>query len=267
MGDHRAIGVIDSGVGGLTVVKELQKLLPQEDIIYFGDNANVPYGNRSEEEIADLTKAMIDYLIEKDVKLIAVACNTISTIVDKYFSDYEIPIVSIIAPTANYVVKNKLNEVGVIATNFTIQTGAYDKLIKDKDISVEVTSEGSPNLATLVDSADFTDDEVRQLVSLHMKNILSKKDLKDIILGCTHYPIVVDKFQEFGPGINFINPAYEQVLYIDKLLDKMDGKIIDGNSSFTVYTSGKRDAYLKMVDLLALDKPDNIMELGLELQQ
>ncbi len=261
MADNRAIGVIDSGVGGLTVVKELQKLLPQENIIYFGDNANVPYGNRSEEEIAKLTRAMIDYLIEKDVKLVAVACNTISTIIEKYFTDYEIPIVSIIAPAADYVVDNKLDEVGVIATKFTVQTGAYDNLIHKKDNSVEVISEGSAELATLVDSANFTDDQVRQLVSLHMKNILSKKDLKDIILGCTHYPIVVDKFQEFGPGINFINPAYEQVLYIDKLLDEIDGKSNDVNSSFKVFTSGKKDAYLKMVDLLSLDEPDNIIEL------
>lgn len=261
MTDNRAIGVIDSGVGGLTVVKELQKLLPQESIIYFGDNANVPYGNRPEEEIAKLTKAMIDYLIKKDVKLIAVACNTISTIVDKYFSDYDIPIVSIIAPAADYVIKNKLNEVGVIATNFTVQTGAYDKLIHNKDKSVEVISEGSPDLATLVDSANFTDEEVGKLVSLHMKNILSKKDLKSIILGCTHYPIVVDRFQEFGPGISFINPAYEQVIYIDQLLDKVNGKSNDTNSSFEIFTSGDKEAYHKMIDLLSLEEPDSIIEL------
>ena len=262
MGDNRPIGVIDSGVGGLTVVKELQKLLPQESILYFGDNANVPYGNRSEEEIAKLTKAMIDYLIEKDVKLVAVACNTISTIVDKYFSDYDIPIVSIIAPATDYVIKNKLDEVGVIATKFTVQTRAYDKLIQDKRDSVKVISEGSPDLATLIDGADFTEAQVRQVVSLHMKNILQKGNLKDIILGCTHYPIVVDKFQEFGPEINFINPAYEQVVYIDQLLSEMDGKSTTTNSSFEVYTSGKKDAYLKMVDLLSLEEPENITELS-----
>lgn len=262
MGDNRSIGVIDSGVGGLTVVRELQKLLPQESIIYFGDNANVPYGNRSEEEIAKLTKVMIDYLIEKDVKLVAVACNTISTIVDKYFADYDIPIVSIIAPAAEYVIKNKLDEVGVIATKFTVQTAAYDNLIHDKNDSVKVISEGSPDLASLVDSADFTETQVRQLVSLHMKNILSKRDLKDIILGCTHYPIVVDKFQEFGPGINFINPAYEQVIYIDQLLDKIDGKSNDKSSGFEIFTSGSKDTYLKMIDLLSLEEPNNIIELN-----
>lgn len=261
MTDKRPIGVLDSGVGGLTVVRELQKLLPQESILYFGDNANVPYGNKSEEEIAKLTKVMIDYLIKKDVKLIAVACNTISTIVDKYFSDYDIPIISIIAPTADYVVKNKLEEVGVIATSFTVQTGAYDKLIHNQDNSIEVVSEGSPDLASLVDSADFTDDEVRKIVSLHMENILSKKDLKDIILGCTHYPIVVDKFQEFGPGVNFINPAYEQVIYINQLLEKTQGKSDLSSSSFEIFTTGKKDAYLKMIDLLSLDKPASITEL------
>lgn len=261
MADNRPIGVIDSGVGGLTVVKELQKLLPQEKVIYFGDNANVPYGNRSEEEIAKLTKAMIDCLIGKDVKLVSVACNTISTITDKYFMDYDIPIVSIIAPTATYVINNKLGEVGVIGTKFTVQTGAYDKLIHDKDNSVEVISEGSPDLATLIDGANFTDDEVRELVSLHMNNVLSKKNLKDIILGCTHFPIVEDKFREFGPGVNFINPAYEQALYIDKLLNEMDCKSNDSISSFEIFTSGKKDSYLKMVGLLSLTEPDSIIEL------
>lgn len=261
MTDKRPIGVIDSGVGGLTVAKEFRKLFPNESIIYFGDNKNVPYGNRKEEEIAELTRAMIDFLIKKDVKLVAVACNTISTIVDKYFTDYDIPIVSIIKPAADYVVRNQLKEVGVIATEFTISTGAYDKLIKEGDPRVEVVSEGSPNLATLIDSGNFTDSEVEDLVDLHMTNILDKKDLKDIILGCTHYPIVVDKFIARSPGINFINPAYEQVMYIDDLLRENDTKGDHDLSTFEIYTSGSKDTYHKMLNLLSIKEPDSITEL------
>ena len=163
MVDHRPIGVLDSGVGGLTVARELRNYLPNESIIYIGDNKNVPYGNRTEEEIAELARSMIDFLIQKDVKLVVVACNTVSTIIDKYFSDYDIPIVNIIKTAADYVVRNQLKEVGVIATKFTIATGAYDKLIKERDSSINIISEGSANLASLIDGANFTDQEVESL--------------------------------------------------------------------------------------------------------
>ncbi len=261
MVDNRPIGVIDSGVGGLTVVKELRQLFPQESIIYFGDNKNVPYGNRTEQEIYGLTKKMIDFLIEKDVKLVAVACNTISTIVDEYFSDYGIPIVSIIRPTADYVVNNGIKGVGVVATVFTVSTGAYDKLIKEQDNTVEVVSEGSPNLAGLIDSANFTDEEVEDLVNFHMTNLSAKRDVKDVILGCTHYPIVIDKFIARCPEVNFINPAYEQVIYIDNLLRDNNQKGENEESTFEIYTTGSKGTYYKMLEILSIEKPDNIVEL------
>lgn len=261
MADHRAIGVLDSGVGGLTVVKELRNLLPKENIIYFGDNKNVPYGNKTEEEIAELTKKMIDFLIDKEVKLIAIACNTISTILDRYFSNYPIPIVSIIKPAADYVVKNGLNKVGVIAAEFTVKTGAYDHLIHEKDSSVETTSEGSPDLARLIDGGDFTEPEVESLVDLHMTRILSKGEPKDIILGCTHYPIVMEDFKKRSPEINFINPAYEQVIYIDQLLESKDMKGNHDLSAFNIYTTGGKENYHRMLDLLSIKKPDNIFTL------
>lgn len=260
MVDNRAIGVIDSGVGGLTVVKELKEQLAGESIIYFGDNANVPYGNKREEEIAQLTKNMIDFLIDKDVKVIAVACNTISSLLDKYFTDYDIPIVSIIKPAADYVVENGIKEVGVIATKFTVQSGAYDRFIREGDESIRVISEGSPNLAQIIDSGNFT--EVRGVIDLHMTNILSKGDLKHIILGCTHYPIVLDKFKERSPSINFINPAYEQVRYINQLLEARNMKAQLDKSTFQIYTTGKEETYHKMLNLLSIDLPDNIIELS-----
>lgn len=261
MGDNRAIGVIDSGVGGLTVVKVFRNLFPNESIIYFGDNKNVPYGNKTEQEIFGLTKKMIDFLIEKDVKLVAVACNTISTIVDKYFSNYGIPIVSIIRPIADYVIENGIKEVGVVATMFTVSTGAYDRLIKEQDSTVEIVSEGCPTLAAVIDSADFTDDEIEDIVNLHMANLLSKIDVKDVILGCTHYPIVIDKFIERCPEVNFINPAYEQVIYINKLLENMNQRGEHEKTIFKIYTTGSKETYYKMLHILSIEEPDRIIEL------
>ena len=258
MYDNRPIGVLDSGVGGLTVAKELRKELPNENIIYFGDNANVPYGNKSEKEIYNLTKKMIDFLASKNVKMIAIACNTISSILDKYFIDYKIPIISIIKPAVDYAVDNDLNKVGVLATNFTIESGAYEKLLKKKNKSIEVVPESCPTLATLVDSGDYTKEEMEKTIDIHMSNILENNNLKDIILGCTHYPIVLDKFKKRGPEINFINPAYEQTIYIKNLLDRKDLTGDSWESRLEIYTTGDAGTYINMIELLDVATPYNI---------
>lgn len=261
MWDNRPIGVIDSGVGGLTVAKELREMLPEENIIYFGDNKNVPYGNKTEEEIYILTKQMIDTLIKKDVKLIAVACNTISTIVGKYFEDYSVPIVSIITPVVDYIIKEDIKEVGVLATTFTIQSGLYEKLLKEKNDDIIVISEGSPKLAATIDCGEYTKTEIEDLVNLHIGNMLEERDLKYIVLGCTHFPIVLDEFKKRNPDVNFINPAKQQVLYIDKLMKENSIKGNNDNSSFNIYTTGKRGTYDKMLDCLNIKATGNVVEL------
>lgn len=254
------IGVIDSGVGGLTTVKECRKILPNESILYFGDNANVPYGNRSEEEIYRLTKNSIDFLIGKGVKAIAIACNTISAIIPKYFSDYQVPIISIIEPTAEKIVKEKIDEVGILATKFTIESKAYNKAIGARDSKIKVYGEACPELAGIIDRGTFTYEEVKDVVYKHMENILRDKDLKNIVLGCTHYPIVENVFRDFRADINYINPAYEQVKYIEKWLEERDLRNKEANPKFEIYTSGSSENYYKMIDLLDIENPDRIYE-------
>ncbi len=256
--DNRGIGVIDSGVGGLTVAKEFREWLPNENIIYCGDNANVPYGNRTKEDIYSLTKDMVDFLLDRDVKLVAVACNTISSILDEYFQDYDIPIVSIIEPATEYAIRNNLRKVGVIATKFTIESGVYERLLREKDRDIEVISESSPTLAGIIDSGDYTDKEIEDIIRLHMENMMSNGVLDNIILGCTHYPIVIDKFKEIGKDTNFINPAYEQVMYIKKLMEEKDMESNLESSSFEIYTTGNVDVYEKMLKILSIDAPDRI---------
>lgn len=261
MWDNRPIGVIDSGVGGLTVARELMKNLPEENIIYFGDNKNVPYGNKTEEEIYKLTKDMIDSLIKKDVKLIAVACNTISTIVEKYFKDYTVPIISIITPVVDYITKKDIKEVGVLATSFTIKVGLYEKLLKERNKDIIVISEASPSLAAKIDSGEYTKAEIRDLVDIHIGNILEQRDLKDIVLGCTHFPIVLDEFKRRNPNINFIDPAKEQVLFIDKLMKENSIKGNEAKSSFNIYTTGRNRTYEKMINSLNIKSPNNLVEV------
>ena len=147
------IGVMDSGIGGLTVVRELQRILPGEDIIYFGDSANCPYGNKTSDQIFELSSHMLQFLGDNGVKCTAIACNTISTMADRLRPCFDYKIVSIVEEAAKYVLREHLKSVGLIATEFTVASGKYAELIHEGDPECKVVGKGSPLLAALVDRA------------------------------------------------------------------------------------------------------------------
>ncbi|HHX33526.1 MAG TPA: glutamate racemase [Mollicutes bacterium] len=233
------IGVIDSGIGGLTVVKELTKL--NVNIIYYGDNLNVPYGNKTEEEIYYLSKKMIDYLINKNVNLIIVACNTISSIINKYFTNYKVPIISIIDPVINYIKTNNINNTGLLATKFTINSNIYQKMLKEKLVYSEI----SPNLATIIDN-NYNDKDIDNIIKKHLDN-LTKHNIDYLILGCTHYYLVFDKFLKNNNKLKYINPSLEVVNYIkDKLIST-------SNPSLKIYTTGSINTYKSILSKLDIN--------------
>lgn len=257
------IGVIDSGVGGLTSVKEILNLLPGEDIVYCGDNGNAPYGNRTADDIIALTKKMLGFLDTKEVKLVAVACNTISSTfeADKYkgYEDqFPYPILSIIKPAAEDAARQKYKEVGVIATVFTIQTGCHKQLIQEIDPSIQVYGEPSENLAMLIEKGNLEDPAIRQDVNRHVKNLLAAHPLKEIILGCTHYPIVQDMFEAAAPGVKFINPARDQALDIRKYLKDKNLLNPGTDGTLEINTSGGAEIYKTVLGELAIDKPHSL---------
>ncbi|WP_164509107.1 glutamate racemase [Clostridium rectalis] len=255
---NSAIGVLDSGVGGLTTVKELQNLLPKENIIYFGDNKNVPYGNKSKEEIIKLTRNMIEFLIDNNVKIIAVACNTISTIIDYVSMDYDVEIIKVIDPVV-YNIKNTLkkDKVGLIATNFTVKSGYYDKMLGD----IKVYGKGLSNLAGMIDSGSVTREEVIEEIKPSMDEIITTGGVDTVVLGCTHYPIVKHIFEEIYPNTNFINPALQQAEAIKKYLEKNNLlKDNDDKNSFKIYTSGDINQYKNIINLLDLKDPDVLIQ-------
>lgn len=259
--NNKKIAVIDSGVGGLTVAKKFRELLPEENIIYFGDNINVPYGNKTEDEIYKLTKNMIDFLMTKDIKLIAVACNTISSILNKYFLDHKTPIISIIEPVTDYISKKNLQWIGVMATSFTIKSTVYQGLLKEKSPNINVVVEDCPTLAGIIDKGNYTDEEIEKIIIAHMNNILKNNNIKDIILGCTHYPIVLDSFKKISPDINFIDPAYQQIIYIKELMERKNISNNKKDSTFEIYTTGNKDIYQNMIKVLSIENPDIIKKI------
>lgn len=263
MNKRHPIGVMDSGVGGLTLVRELKKLCPGEDIVYFGDSANCPYGNRSQEEILQLSHRMIDFLKESRVKVVAIACNTISALVDDLAREQDFEIVGIVSPVSRMVAQSGIKEVGVFATEFTVASGIYNRTIQQANPAIEVYGKGSPNLAALVDQGQCDQDSVREEIRKELGTLLSRQPLQHVILGCTHYPIVSESFQSCFPNVVYINPALEQAKTLVEYLDKQDLLNPQAQGNLTVYTSGDTRNYKKIVERLGLNPPSALQQIAL----
>ena len=235
--DLRPIGVTDSGSGGLTVVRELLRLLPGEDIIYFSDAGNFPYGSRSRREVFGLVCEVLRFLQEQDVKLTAIACNTMSTVLDELVSQTQRPLIGPIEPIARRIAQDRLERVGVIATPLTIASGTYERALAEHAPDTAVFSHASHHLAPLVQTdtanTEAIDAEIRAVVSP-----LVEQGIADVILGCTHYPIVFERFTACFPTIRFIDPAHEQAKTIRKLLTEADALTDRRRGSLTICTSG-----------------------------
>ena len=255
--NQRPIGVIDSGVGGLTVVRQLQRLLPGEDIVYIGDSANVPYGNRSADEIFALTLKMLRFLERQEVKCVAVACNTISSLVDQLRPECPFTLLSIIEAASNYVVREKLPCVGILATEFTAKRGVYDRHIHEGSPDCTVVSQGSPNLAALIDRGDFNQSIINEEITAQVDIILSRAPVKDLLLACTHFPIVEENFRTCFPDLHLIDPAEQQAAAVkDMLLSrKLSNPQVRGG--LIVYTSGDPGIYESIGERLELHDYDN----------
>ena len=187
--DNRPIGIFDSGVGGITVLKEIQKRLPNENYIYLGDTKNFPYGEKSREEIVKFAIQNVEYLIKQNVKIIIIACGTAtSQAIDILQQKFEIPIIGIIKPTVEYIKEKEYKEVGVIATEGTIRSGEWERQLRKNISNINVINKACPMLATIAEEGRATGIEGRNAIKEYMKSFKEKK-INKIILGCTHFPI------------------------------------------------------------------------------
>ena len=185
--DNRPIGMFDSGVGGITVFQEVRKKLPNEDIIYIGDTASFPYGSKSKETIIELTKKRIEDLIQKNVKLIVIACGTAtSQALEEVKKLYDVPIIGIIEPTIEYLQKKNYHNIGVIATTGTIRSKGWQKAINDKIPNCLIQAKACPLLAPMAEEGWIENEIAKLTVHEYMKEM---KNVEALILGCTHYPL------------------------------------------------------------------------------
>lgn len=220
MGDNRPIGILDSGVGGLTVVKEVIRQLPNERLIYFGDTARCPYGPRTSEEVKQFTLEIVDYLLKYDVKMVVIACNTATAAaLEEVKKLLAIPVIGVIRPGSIAAIKNsKLGKIGVIGTEGTIHSGAYEHTLRKINPDLSIISQSCPTLVPIVEDGNYTDKMIRAEVKKALKPILDK-DLDSLILGCTHYPIISDYIQEvMGTEVKLLSSAEETAREVSTIL-------------------------------------------------
>jgi glutamate racemase len=217
---QQAIAILDSGVGGLTVVKEVMRQLPQEKIIYFGDTARTPYGPRSSSEIILFTKQIVHYLIQFQPKLIVIACNTATAVaLDAVRAFVSVPVVGVIHPGARAAIKTtKMGVVGVIGTEGTIKSRAYEIALKQLSPSIKVISLACPSFVPLVEQGLFDTEGTKQDVSKSLA-ILCKLRMDCLILGCTHYPFLRQTIATvMGDKVALISSADETAREISTIL-------------------------------------------------
>ena len=259
------IGVYDSGVGGLTVLKQLRECLPGEDIIYFGDSINCPFGNRSEQELAAITQRIFAFFRERGVKLTVSACNTTSALFQLKIElkNEEFPILGIIEPIARKIAQMGLDEIGVIATEFTISSGIYEKLVRAASPGIKVWGQGSRNLASLVDACRFDTGEIADEVQSCIDALTQHRPLENILLACTHYPIVREEFCRAAPGVVFLDPAAEQAKAARVLLEEKNLQNTQASGKLKIYTSGEPALFEKVADKIGLVRPYTIEKVVL----
>lgn len=216
----KPIGVFDSGVGGLTVVKELIAQLPGEDLIYFGDTARVPYGIKSQETVIKFSIENILFLLKQDVKLICVACNTVSSFALPVIKNYfKIPIVGVITPAvreAVYATQNK--KIGVIGTRGTIRSRAYDNEIKHLDPKIKVTALSCPLFVPFAEEGLIEGNAVLEVARNYLKPLKEAK-VDTVILGCTHYPLLKPVIRQvLGKDVKLIDSAKQVAIEVKRIL-------------------------------------------------
>ena len=216
------VGVFDSGVGGLTVAREIMRNLPSEKIVYFGDTARVPYGSKSKETVIRYSRQIIRFLQEQQVKAIVVACNTASAFaLDTVRDEFDIPIIGVIESGAKVAAARTRNKrVGIIGTVGTVGSGIHAQYLKKLDPGITVFGKACPLFVPLVEEGWLHDPVTVEVASRYLKE-LQDKDVDTLILGCTHYPLIRSTIRQvMGEEVCLVNPAYETALELGKLLEE-----------------------------------------------
>ncbi|MCG7346412.1 glutamate racemase [Sporosarcina sp. ACRSL] len=258
--NNAPIGVIDSGVGGLTVVKEMLQYLSTETIIYIGDDARCPYGPRSVEEVKEFTMEMASALAKMGIKMLVVACNTATAVtLDLLREQFPFPVLGVIEPGARAATRvSSTRKIAVLGTVGTIKSQAYENAISAISADAEIVPLACPEFVPLVESGQYKQMDIRPVVKRSLDPI-AHMEFDTAILGCTHYPLLYNQIQEQLPaGVTIVSSAYETVRDVEKVLSKLRLENISGERKDPIfYTTGELEGFRSIaIDWLGIERPD-----------
>lgn len=263
---EKPIGIFDSGIGGLTVLKEIAKLLPNENLIYLGDTARVPYGIRSAETVIKYSLECAFFLFRKEIKMLVVACNTSSSLsLEILKKKLPIPVIGVIEPGVKAALKvTKNGKIGIIGTEATIQSEAYPKKIKSINPDIEVVSKACPLFVPLVEEG-ILEGKIAELVVERYLKELKNSGIDTLVLGCTHYPLLKKTIQQYMGGIQLVDSAQEIAQEVKDLLFLQ--KLINKNSKAgakTFYVTDSPERFKKIGEIFLNYEIKNIFNVSLE---
>lgn len=253
---YKPIGVFDSGVGGLTVAREIMRQLPGERLIYFGDTARVPYGSKSKETITRYSRQIIRFLQEKGVKAIVVACNTASALaLPQIRTEIAIPIIGVVKPGAKVAAEITRNgRIGVIGTEATIGSQIYTRVIHEHNPKAEVIGKPCPLFVPLVEEG-WRKDPITEEIARRYLDSFQSSDIDTMIMGCTHYPLLRSTLRRIlGESVTLVNPAYETAQSLKALLEEQD-LVNDGQETgevpqYQFYVSDAADKFKEFANTI-----------------
>ena len=257
-----SIGVFDSGIGGLTVLKEIRKVLPNEKIFYFGDTARVPYGEKTKELITGYSKEIVEFLLDKEVSAIVVACNTATALaLEELRKTFKIPIIGVIKAGAKTAINTtKSGNIGVIGTKATVNSKRYEEEIKKLSENVKVIAKACPLFVPAVEEGILDGKLVDQIIKTYLDDF--EKEIDTLILGCTHYPLLKSAIGKIYTNLNIVDPARETALDLKEILEEKNLLKNDAtkNREVKYYVTDGKDKF-KEIGIMFLDENIEKVEL------
>ena len=248
MSRDAAIGIFDSGIGGLTVYQQITALLPTENLIYLGDTARCPYGTKSHDVVTQYACENSDFLVERNIKMLVVACNSASSVALSCLQErYPLPVIGVIQPGAIAAVRTSKNKkIGVIGTEATIASGAYTKALRSLDPTVEVYTRACPLFVPLVEEGWVENEVARATVATYLSSV-KQSGIDTLILGCTHYPLLKHAIVEYlGSGVELVDSAAETAQAVAATLGRSRGSASREKGRGSFFVTDSPDQFVKV---------------------
>lgn len=248
MAKEAVIGIFDSGIGGLTVLQQIARLLPREMLVYLGDTARCPYGTKSPEVVTRYACENVDFLMERGLKMLVVACNTVSAVaLEALRARYAVPLVGVIEPGVQEAVRRSKNRrIGVIGTEATIASGAYTHALRAIDTEIEVYTRACPLFVPLVEEGWVDNEVARATIALYLGS-LKHSGIDTLILGCTHYPLLKKSIAEFlGPEVSLVDSAEETAKVVRSTLASSGLARRKGSGEASFFVTDIPDRFIKV---------------------